>query len=206
MARVLLVAAAAAVLAGCASTGEPVQGSGTEVREIGPENLTQTFVPAGERLSRLTVWSATYGVEPPDAVVRLDLSGAGQERTALVGRADLGDNRRITFVFPPVVGAAGKRFSARFSAEGTDAVGLYANPHDPYPDGALEPPPGDLAFEVGHAGRLSGTLAALERVGREARARLARDPAFTAVWAAALAALGAGALWAWWRRPGRRHR
>lgn len=186
------LAAGAAVLVACASTGEPVQNSATEVRAIPPGGLTQTFEPRGDRLARFTVWTATYGQPAADTTLHLDLVGAGLRRS--VHLTGPGDNARATFAFEPVAGSARQRFAATITAAGPDRVGLYANPHDPYPEGALLPGGGDLTFEVGHAGRVRGAVAALGRVGREAAVRLGADPAFALVWLAALGAAGAAGV------------
>lgn len=189
----------------CASTGEPVQNSATEPRRIeaGSPPLTQTFVPRGARVGRLTVWTATYGHPSPQATLVLELEGAGTRRTARVAGPAIADNARTTFAFPPVPRAAGRSFTATFRATGTDPVGLYVNPHDPYPEGTLRPGPGDLAFEVGHADRVGGAVAALARTTREAAGRIGADPLFAGVWALGLAAAAALAL-APGRRPDRR--
>lgn len=185
---IAVAAAMASLVTGCAVTGEPQQVSSREVRVVDGAGLTQTFVPRGDRLSTLTVWTATFERPGVDGVLRVDVEGAGERRTALLDGRDLVDNARATFVFPPVDDAAGETFAATFTYEGREPVGLYVNPHDPYAEGALDPGGGDLAFLVGHAGRLSGTAGALARVPAEAAEIAGRDPAFVAIWIAALVA------------------
>lgn len=197
--RLLVCASVAATLgAACAATGEIAQVSQGEVRSLADGPVVQTFVAPNDRLSRVQVWTATYGVEAPDSVVRLDLRGAGETRTALVAGDALTDNGTATFVFPPVTDSAGRRFTARFSADG-EPVGLYVSPHDPYPEGRLLTGEGDLAFVTGHAGRLAGAFETVSRVPGEIVDRYASDPAFAIVWSLTLVGLAAAVTSSWWR-------
>ena len=203
---VLLVALLAATLlaGGCRSTGEPVQGSSTEVRAVTDAGLTQTVVPRGDGFSRVTLTVATYGESAISGVLELNVTGGEQTRQSLVDAATLADNAPVTFVFPPVAHSAGARFRLHLTYRGPDQVGVYVNPHDPYPDGRLEPGGGDLAFVLGHASRVSGTVDALGRIPGEVATRATADPAFLAIWLLALVAAVAGAVVAGRRRRARR--
>ena len=189
------IVAALACSSACAASGEPAQTSHTEVRELGQVPLTQTFVPRGDRLDRVSVLVATHEVAAPDGTLCVRIEGAGTTRDAVCrAGASLVDNQWTTLSFEPIAGAAGVTFSASFTYDGRDRVSLYANPNDPYRDGELTPGPGDLAFEVGHAGRVVEGARALGRVAREFGGRLGGDPVFTALWLLALAATAAAAL------------
>ena len=181
------MAVCAVLLLGCATTGEPVQPSHTEARPL-TEPLQQTFVPAGDRLSTVAVLVATYGVNGPDGVLRMNLAGAGQQREAFVELSEVDDGTWVRLVVPPIEQAAGERFTATFRYEGRQPVALLANPHDPYAQGQLRPGGGDLAFEIGHAGRLAGLIGALRRIAGDFGANLARDPLFATLWAVSLLA------------------
>lgn len=180
----------AAILGGaCAYTGEPQQPGFTEVLRLDDgDRVTQTFVPRGGPLGRVDLLVGTYAVEDPDGVLTVRLRGAGQERTAAVGGEDIVDAAWLRMEVPPVEGAAGERFAATFRWQGSDPLAVFVNPNDPYPDGELLDGAGDLAFRVGHHGRVAGALAAGGRVVSEFAGRLRSDPPFAIVWALALAA------------------
>ncbi len=195
MRRVHLALAVLLLLPACAVTGEPQQTAAVRVREIEVgEGITQTFVPRGEPLSRVEVLVATYQVEAPDVVVTVRVEGAGAERVARVDGSDFGDAQWVTFLFPPIEDAAGERFTATLSYEGSQRLGVYVNPYDPYQEGELRPGGGDLAFKVGHSGRLANGWSAIGRVAREFGGRLAADPAFAVAWGLAMVAAVAGSL------------
>ncbi|HEX2028330.1 MAG TPA: hypothetical protein VHF25_10065, partial [Nitriliruptorales bacterium] len=198
---------AALLLGGCAYTGEPQQPGFTEVLRLeGGDRLTQSFVPRGNPLGRLDLLVGTYGVAQPDGVLTLRLSGAGQVRRAVVGGADIADAAWLALTFPPVEGAARERFAATVGWEGSDPLALFLNPNDPYPDGELLGRDGDLAFRVGHHGRVGGAVDAGGRVATEFAGRLRDDRPFTVVWTLTLAAGGAWLVRSLWRAAASRHR
>lgn len=192
--RRAVVAAAFTLLAGsCAGTGELVQNSSTRPVPVPETGLTQTFVARADRLSRVTVTTATYGVDDPNAILHLTIvRDDGETREALLGPEGLDDIAAARFVFPWFEDAAGRRFAATITHRGADPVALYVNHHDPYPEGELSPGSGDLTFELGHAGRLDGALAAAGRVAGDVGGRIGDDPAFAVVWFAALVAAASG--------------
>lgn len=187
-------------VAGCRSTGEPVQGSAIDARPVTDDGLAQTVEPVGDGFSRVTVWTATFAHDSVEGVLRVRVIGAGEQREALVDAAQLGDNEPVTFVFPPIEDSGGEPFTLVFTYDGPDRVGLWANPHDPYPAGSLDPGPGDLSFELGHASRMGGALDALRRVPGEIADRATRDPWFLTAWVLGLVALTAAAVLAGRRR------
>jgi hypothetical protein len=192
--RLTALAVAAVVATGCASTGEPAQTAAVEARPVDADGLSQTVVPAADGFSRVTVTTATFGATEVDGLLELTVAGAGVERRAAAAGADLRDNAPVTFAFPPVPEAAGERFTLTFTYRGRGPLALYANPHDPYRDGALADGDGDLVFVLGHADRLAGAADALGRVADEAGDKAGSDLPFTAVWLALLAAAAALAV------------
>lgn len=185
--RMLLILSLVALLGGCAVTGEPRQLNWSELRRVEPgESIAQTVVPRGDRFALLDVFIATYGVEIPDTVIRLEVRGDGETREALIGHNGLQDNGWVTFVFEPIADSGGETFEARFTVLGNDPIGFYVNPADGYAPGGLTSGSGDLAFRVGHSGRVSGTLEATGRIVSEFTANLRQDPVFLVVWLLAL--------------------
>ena len=196
MIRSRLAAAAllGALAAACSSTGEPGHTSAIDVVPVDAAGVTQTVVPATDGFDRVTVTTATFGRDGGvDGTLTLNVTGAGEERTAAAAGRDIPDNGSLTLSFPPIAGSAGRPFTLDLRYEGAQPLALYRNPHDPYGDGELRPAGGDLVFSLGHADRVGGAVSALGRTGREAAATAGRDPAFLAVWALALLAVaGAG--------------
>lgn len=192
---VLAAAALAGGLGACAVTGEPAQTAAVEPVEVDLDGLSQTVVPAGDGFSQVTVTTATFGEDDGvDGVLQLEVTGAGTERRTAAAGADLADNAPVTLSFAPVTGSAGERFTLTFTYAGTEPLALYANPHDPYPDGHLLGGAGDLVFVLGHDDRLAGAVDALARLAGEAARTAAGDRAFLAVWALSLAAATAVTL------------
>ncbi len=188
------LATVAATLTGCATAGEPQQPGFTEaLRLIDGDELTQTFVARGERLSRLEVLTATYGVEDPDGRLTLVVRGAGQTRTVGTAGDDIEDTAWLTLAFDPIDDAAGETFAATLTWAGSDPIAVFVHEHDPYPSGSLQGRPGDLAFRVGHPPTISATWSTISRIPGEFVRRLAADPVFAVVWLAAVG-LAAAAL------------
>lgn len=193
--RTLVTVFLLVLLGGCAVTGEPRQLNWSELRRVEPgESITQTVVPRGNRFALLDVFIATYGVEVPDTVIRLEVRGSGETREALIGHNGLEDNGWVTFVFEPIAGSSDETFEAQFTVLGNDPIGFYVNPADGYAAGELMPGPGDLAFRIGHAGRVAGTLEATGRIVSEFTANLRQDAAFLVVWLLAIVGLGAALI------------
>lgn len=182
--------ALAVALAGCAITGEPTQPSHTTTRRLTDDALTQTFVARGENLAELRVLVSTLGTEGVDGVIRLELSGAGTTRTAFAEVDRVEGSGWLAIPFPPVADASGEAFTARLSYQGTEPVALFANTFDPYRNGELSPGGGDLAFALGHSGRLSGAVDALGRVAADFAGKAVADSAFLVVWLLVLVGLG----------------
>lgn len=192
--RLLGVAAALALTTGaCATTGEVVQNSSTRPVTIPQGGVSQTFVARADRLSSFTVTTGTFGVDDPDAVLKLAVEGPdGTLRESLLDGDDLGDIAPATFVFPWFEGSAGREFTATLTVAGSSPIAVFANEHDPYPDGFMRPGPGDLTFALGHAGRVSGAVAAAGRIARDFGGNLASDPLFAVVWAGLIGLAVAG--------------
>lgn len=191
--RPLLLVALVASAPACGLTGEPQQPGFVATRQFqSVQPVTQTFTPRVGPLNRVDVLVATYENPAPDAVLRLTVTGAGHTRRALAGRGDIPDADWLTFRFPPVPDAAGHTFAATLTYEGSDPIAYYVNPNNPYPGGRLDTGAGDLAFRVGHAGRVAGTLAAVRATVGDFAGRLARDSGFATIWALALVAGGVG--------------
>lgn len=186
------LAAATLVLApACSSTGEPAQTAATDVVVVDADGVTQTVVPATDGLAQVTVTTATFGeADGVDGVLELTVRAPGGVRTAAAAGADLRDNAPVTLAFEPLPGTAGRVVELHLRYAGREPLGLYVDPHDPYPDGRLAPGGGDLTFVLGHADRVAGAGRALARVVGEVGDKATGDPVFLAVWLLALAGAG----------------
>lgn len=189
--------ALALLLGGCAFSGEPQQPGFTQTRLFAAGTpVRQTFTARGGTLSSFDLLVATFEKEEPAARLTLVLSAGGEERAHTVAGADIADAAWLRFPFPPLRVGAGEAVTATLRWEGDDPLAYYVNPGDPYPGGALEPGEGDLAFRVGHHGRVRGLVPVAGRMLAEPLRHLRADPLFAVVWvlglglAAATAARG----------------
>jgi len=123
---------------------------------IGEMTFGQSFISAGDNFYRIDLSTATFS-RTNSAPVIFNLKDSSQANTVIVSitlsGSEIQNERPTSFVFPPITNSAGKSYYFFIeSPEATpgNAITVYANQVDQYPDGnayrnnqAID---GDLAF------------------------------------------------------------
>ena len=124
----------------------------------GARDIGQTFVSSCPNIGRIDLFFGTHGRAASYRIV-LELFETGAPDRILASSAveasSLRNNLFNEFRFPAVRGTRGKRLSLRLrapEATAADAMTVWTNAGDVYPDGAMvyngAPAPGDLIFRV----------------------------------------------------------
>lgn len=124
----------------------------------GAVDIGQTFLAAGANIGRIDLLFGTRGRAVSHRIgfelYEIDAAKTLVAESGIDGAA-LRDNLFGAFRFDVVRGSRGKRYLIRLVAPGAtaaDAVAVWTNPDDVYPDGTMmyngAPDPGDLIFRV----------------------------------------------------------
>lgn len=165
----------------------------------GAIDIGQTFRAEGANIGRIDLLFGTHG-RRTTYPVGFELYETGAARTLVaesgIDGAALRDNLYQTFRFPAVRGARGKRYLIRLfasSATAANALAIWKNPADIYPDGTMmyngAPDPGDLVFRVYSRRTIASELGRIT----------ARNPGFLgspALFVAVVLLLEAAFIWA----------
>jgi len=123
---------------------------------VGGETFGQSFVCTRDNLYRIDLGTATYA-RVNSAPVIFRLQSSAETSTDIVSITlpgpDIQNERPTSFVFPPLPDSRGKTFYFYIESPEAvpgDAITVYANAHDQYPDGMAyrngQVVAGDLAF------------------------------------------------------------
>ena len=123
---------------------------------VGGETFGQSFVCTRDNLYRIDLGTATYARVNSGAVT-FRLQSSTKASTDIVSITlpgpDIQNERPTSFVFPPLPDSRGKTFYFYIESPEAvpgDAITVYANTHDQYPDGEAyrngQVVAGDLAF------------------------------------------------------------
>jgi hypothetical protein len=148
-------------LSGCtldSITAQQAEATGLWEELTGLETYGQSFVSSSDNLFRIDLSTATYARTNSAPVVFHLQSRPGQDsdlRTVTIPGPEIENERPTSFEFPPLPDSEGQAYYFYVeSPEATpgNAITVYANADDLYPDGSAyrngAPVPGDLAFKA----------------------------------------------------------
>jgi len=145
---------------GCVEMPDTAQTlSSQPVGEVhGTRIVGQTFVASHNGLSRIDIQLATYArcnTQPVIFHLRSDPSAATDIATITFEAEEVVDNAYCPFRFPPIPDSQGRSFYFLFESTTSkpgDAITLWHNPDDVYPDGQIyiqgKPQSGDMVFKT----------------------------------------------------------
>jgi hypothetical protein len=161
MIRITFLTLIIVLLCGCTISGtdiEQEEATGLAGELLDGHSYGQTFKLQNNGLYRIDLYTATYARENTHPVIFHILNspteGAGQDLVRLEIPADQISNSGPTIInFPPLSETAGKSLYFFIESPGAapgDAITVYRNDKDVYPDGQMfvdgQPTDGDLAF------------------------------------------------------------
>jgi hypothetical protein len=163
MKRIVVLALALSLLAGCTVGGvdvEQEQASGLAGELLDGHTFGQTFTPQYDGLYRIDLYTATYARENTHPVIFRILpspsQGEGQGGGLLrleLPAAEISNSGPTVITFPPLAGTAGQTLTFSIESPGSmpgDAITVYRQEQDVYPGGQMfvdgQPIGGDIAF------------------------------------------------------------